>query len=99
MQKSLLIDSDILIDHLRKEEKAFDFFATEIENGSLLFVSVISRIEILAGMRIGEEVAVNNLFDIVTSIDVDEVIANRAGEYLRKFRKSYDLNYYNCCYG
>ena len=43
-------------------------------------------------MRGGEEVAVNNLFDIVTSIDVDEVIANRAGEYLRRFRKSYDLN-------
>ena len=59
-------------------KNAFDFFATEIENGSLLFVSVISRIEILAGMRGGEEVVVNNLFDIVTSIDVDEVIANRA---------------------
>ncbi len=49
MRKSLLIDSDVLIDHLRKVKNAFDFFATEIENGSLLFVSVISRIEILAG--------------------------------------------------
>lgn len=92
MQKSLLVDSDVLIDHLRKGKNAFDFFATVIENGSLLFISVISRIEILAGMRIGEEVAINNLFDIVTSIDVDEVIANSAGEYLRKFRKSCDLN-------
>ncbi len=92
MQKSLLIDSDVLIDHLRKEKNAFDFFTAEIESGSLLFVSVISRAEILAGIRSGEETIVNNLFDVVTPITVDEVIADRAGEYLRMFGKSDGLN-------
>jgi len=28
MSKSLLIDSDVLIDHLRKERKAFDFLSS-----------------------------------------------------------------------
>ncbi|MBF8278318.1 MAG: PINc protein, partial [Candidatus Brocadiaceae bacterium] len=74
MQKSLLIDSDVLIDHLRKEKNAFDFFATEIENGSLLFVSVISRIEIFAGMRSGEEVAVSNLLVALSSGDLRKAL-------------------------
>jgi len=36
MHRSLLVDSDILIDHLRKEKKALNFLDTEIEKGSLL---------------------------------------------------------------
>lgn len=59
---SFLIDSDILIDHLRKEKNAFQFLETELENDSLLFVSVISRVEIYAGMRKSEENIVKTLF-------------------------------------
>jgi len=36
MHMSLLIDSDILIDHLRKEKKALEFLDTEIEKGATL---------------------------------------------------------------
>ncbi len=90
--RSLLIDSDILIDHLRKEKNAFNFLETEIEKGSLLFLSVISRTEIYAGMRKGEEEIVSNLFDIITPVNVDTTIADKAGEYLRKFSKSHALN-------
>ena len=92
MHTSLLIDSDVLVDHLRKERKALDFLTAEIEKGSLLFVSVISRAEILAGMRSGEENAVKSLFELMTPIDIDVTIADKAGEYLRKFSKSHALN-------
>lgn len=92
MQKSLLIDSDVLIDHLRKDMNALDFLTAEIEKGSQLFVSVISRVEIFAGIRKGEEKAVNSLFEVMVPIDVDVAIADRAGEYLRKFSKSHALN-------
>ena len=51
MHRSLLIDSDVLIDHLRKDKNALDFLTTKIEEGSFLFVSVISRVEILAGIN------------------------------------------------
>jgi predicted nucleic acid-binding protein len=47
MSEALLIDSDILIDHLRKVQGALDYIQHEIEDGSPLFISVISRIEIL----------------------------------------------------
>ena len=92
MHRSLLIDSDILIDHLRKEKNAFNFLEAEIEKGSLLFLSVISRTEIYAGMRKGEEEIVCNLFDVITPVNVDTTIADKAGEYLRKFSKSHALN-------
>jgi|SRR3989304_8327016 len=92
MRRALLIDSDILIDHLRKEKKALDFLDAEIEKDSLLFLSVISRAEIYAGIRKGEEEAVNSLFEIITPVNVDTAIADKAGEYLRKFSKSHALN-------
>jgi predicted nucleic acid-binding protein len=92
MHRSLLVDSDVLIDHLRKERKALDFLAAEIEEGSLLFISVISRTEILAGMKSGEEDAVKSLFELMKPVDIDVTIADKAGEYLRKFSKSHALN-------
>jgi predicted nucleic acid-binding protein len=92
MSQALLIDSDILIDHLRKEQSALDYIQREIDDGSPLFISVISRIEILSGARKGEDETIRSLFDILTSVDVDLTIADEAGEYLMKFRKSHALS-------
>ena len=92
MDSPFLIDSDILIDHLRKEKNALHFLETEIENDSLLFVSVISRVEIYAGIRKGEEDIVKSLFEMLTPVDVNVMIADKAGEYLQKFSKSHTLN-------
>jgi len=92
MPGSLLIDSDVLIDHLRKEKQALRFLAAELENNSLIFVSVISRVEILAGIRKGEDAIVNSLFEILTPVNVDISIADRAGEYLRKYSRSHSMS-------
>lgn len=89
--RSLLIDSDVLIDFLRKVSSARGFFESEISAGSGLYCSVISRTEILAGIRQGEEEAIMGLFSVVTSVDVDSAIADRAGEYLRKYSKSHSV--------
>jgi len=92
MPQTLLIDSDILIDHLRKEQSALDYISQEIDGGSSLFISVISRIEILSGARKGEGETIQSLFELLTPVDVDLAIADRAGEYLMKFRKSNALS-------
>jgi predicted nucleic acid-binding protein len=92
MPKAFLIDSDILIDHLRKEQNALDYIRQKIDDGSPLFISVISRIEILSGARKGEDEAIQSLFDIFTPVDVDLAIADGAGEYMRKFRRSHALS-------
>jgi hypothetical protein len=92
MSRAILIDSDILIDHLRKEQSALDYIQQEIDDDSPLFISVISRIEILSGARKGEDETIRSLFDILTSVDVDLAIADEAGEYMRKFLKSHALS-------
>ena len=92
MPGSLLIDSDVLIDHLRKEKQALRFLAAELEKNSLIFVSVISRVEILAGIRKGEDAIINSLFEILTPVNVDISIADRAGEYLRKYSRSHSMS-------
>ena len=92
MHRSLLVDSDILIDHLRKEKNALYFLDTALEKGSLLFLSVVSRAEIYAGMRKGEDEAICSLFEIIKPVNVDATIADKAGEFLRKFSKSHALN-------
>ena len=92
MRKSMLIDSDILIDHLRKEKKALDFLDDETGRETLLFLSVISRAEIYAGLRKGEEESINSLFEVIAPVNIDSSIADKAGEYLKKFSKSHALN-------
>ena len=69
MPASLLLDSDILIDHLRKDEKALHYLQQEVDAGSLLFISVISRTEIFSGVRKGEEEGVLALLDLLTPVD------------------------------
>jgi len=92
MPQALLIDSDILIDHLRKEQSALDYIRQKIDDGSPLFISVLSRIEILSGARKGEDEIIRSLFDILIPVDVDLAIADGAGEYLKKFRKSHAVS-------
>lgn len=92
MPKSLLIDSDILIDHLRKSREALDYLGAQLDRGALLFISAISRTEIIAGVRKGEEEVVATLFEMLTAVNVDTAIADRAGEYLRKHAKSHALS-------
>jgi predicted nucleic acid-binding protein len=92
MSKSLLIDSDVIIDHLRKGQQALEFLSSELDAGSLLFMSVISRTEILAGIRKGEEEAIATLFELLSPVDVDASIADKAGQYLRTYTKSHALS-------
>lgn len=91
MPKAFLIDSDVLIDHLRGKPEAREFFEAKIEVGSLLFTSVISRVEIFAGIRKGEEKVVNSLLGLLTPVDIDVIVADTAGEYLKKFSRSHTL--------
>ncbi len=51
--------------------------------------SVLSRVELLWGMRTHERKATSALFAAVDWVDVDEEISELAGAYARKFRRSH----------
>ena len=86
-----VLDTNILIDHLRGKQSSTDFIKSLIADETKLLCSVITRIEILAGIRPGEENSINSLLKIFYEINVDTTIANLAGKYLNLYMKSHSL--------
>lgn len=88
---SCLIDSDVLIDHLRGHQKALDFIDSLFLDGAAVYFSVISEAEIYSNVRPGEASAVQALFHSLARLDVDGDIARKAGEYRARYWRSHGL--------
>lgn len=84
---SRLFDSTILIAHLRGDDRATKLLLDAADEGVL--ASVISRAEIEGGMRSGERRDVSQLFDGLLLLPVTDAVARRAGQQLRRFRRSH----------
>lgn len=85
----ILVDSDILIAHLRGLDAARDWLVDARRRTGPLAVSVLSIAEITGGMRSGERREVTRLLDSLQHLPVDDVVARRAGELRRRFRRSH----------
>jgi predicted nucleic acid-binding protein len=83
----LLLDSSVLIEHLRGNRAATATLVSVKRSGRL--ISAMSRVEIEGGMRSGEEAAIAALLDALTVVPVSNAIARRAGELLRTYRRSH----------
>ena len=83
-----LFDSSVLIAHLRGDERATDRLRLAVATDGA-FASVLSRTELEGGMRSAEGSSVNRLFAGVSLVPVSDAIAARAGEHLRRFRRSH----------
>jgi predicted nucleic acid-binding protein len=84
----MLVDSDVLIAHLRGDERARQFLLEQRRQGPL-HTSVVSVAEITGGMRSAERPAVWRLLGSLTTAPVTERIAIRAGEFARTYRSSH----------
>ena len=82
-----VFDSTVLIAHLRGDERTTALLIARPREERL--VSVVSRVEIEGGMRSAERADVARLFGVVTMVPVSDAIAQRAGEYLRTYRRSH----------
>ena len=71
----LLLDSDVLVDHLRGQRRI-------VAGGDDLHVSAVSRAELFSG-RGTEERRVRRLVESMASIPVDDAIAERAARLRR----------------
>lgn len=85
----ILVDSDVLIAHLRGFEVAHSWLVEARKEHGRLHVSCVSATEILGGMRSAERGAVGQLLESLQLTDIDERVARRAGEFMRRYRRSH----------
>lgn len=84
--KSVLIDTDILINFLRGRKAARDFLLNNLEE-SVFYCSAITVAEIFSGMKDHEKEKTAELIDSLNTVDVTREIAEKAGEYKRHEKK------------
>lgn len=85
----MLIDSDVLISHLRGKEVARDWLLALREASGRPSISAVSVTEVTGGMRSGERATVWRLLGSMRVEPVSDSIARRAGELMRKYRRSH----------
>ena len=76
----LIVDSSVLIDHLRGVERATNAIRQRAERGDELWAVTPVRTEILAGARPAELTAIGSLFAQLRWLDVTKELADAAGE-------------------
>ncbi len=86
---SVVIDTDVLIEYLRNNEKIVKRFAETYKKEKKLCYSPITRAEIVAGQRRGEEGITSRLFGLMECLKIDDAIGHKAGEYMKSYRASH----------
>lgn len=84
-----LFDTDILIEHLKGSEEATSLLL-EASSAGQAACSVLSRFELLAGMRSNERSQIRQLVDSLTNLEASMDVATRAGEWARSYRRSHE---------
>lgn len=84
----IVVDTSILIDHLRGRPQAREVLVAARSSGRRVWSSVVVRMELLGGMRSDERRRTHALIDAIEWVDVDSRIADRAGELARTHRRT-----------
>ena len=85
----ILLDSDVLIAHLRGDERATTWLEDVRRLHGQLATSAVCVAEITGGMRSGERTSVWRLLSRMRTEPVTDLTARRAGEFARRFRRSH----------
>lgn len=86
---NVLVDSSVLIDHLRGDPRATQLLAEHLRAGDEVWGVVVTRTEILAGMRSSERPATVHLLAQPFWLEVDVELADQAGRLARQYRRSH----------
>jgi predicted nucleic acid-binding protein len=85
----ILVDTDVLIASLRGIEIAREWLRDTRTRTGRLAVSVVTNAEIVGGMCSPERREVNRLLHSLRPLPVTDMIAHRAGELRRRYRRSH----------
>jgi len=81
-----LLDSGVLIRHLRGQRDAVRLLRA-LGKRERLAVASITRLEVHVGMREHERYRTQKLLSRFVTYELDGVIADRAGDYIREYRR------------
>jgi hypothetical protein len=84
-----VVDTSVLIDHLRGVPAARALLEEEVSGGEPLFASVLTKIEILAGMRPQESDRTRALLDALAWVEVSDAIAEQAGALANRYLRTH----------
>jgi len=90
MSNPVVLDTDIVIDFLKKKQPVIDRYLRLLESRVTPLLSPIVVAEIYAGGFEHEHKTIENLFDHCHTVNVDRAIATQAGRYAKQFRKSFN---------
>ena len=85
---TIVIDTSVLIDHLRGDDAAREALRGATAAGERLVGSVLTKVEVLAGMRTTEEATTRRLLDSLDWVEVDDDLAERAGGLANRYLPS-----------
>jgi predicted nucleic acid-binding protein len=85
----ILVDTDVLIANLRGIDTARDWLHDARIRTGRLAVSVVTNAEIVGGMRSAERREVTRLLNSLRPLPVTDMVAHRAGELRRRYRRSH----------
>lgn len=85
----VVFDTSVLIDHLRGRPEAREALTTVRADGRRVCASVVTRTELLGGMRSAERAGTHALIEAIEWFEVDVTIADRAGELARAYRRTH----------
>jgi len=86
---TVVVDTSVLVDHLRGDARARKVLLAAREDGDDLAASVLTRTELLAGVRSRERRELEALFTVLRWVDVDREIADRAGGLANRYLASH----------
>jgi hypothetical protein len=85
----ILLDSDVVIAHLRGRPEARDWLLDARRRTGRLATSAVTLTEVAGGMRSGERREVVRLLSSLEVFPVTERVGWRAGELMRTYRRSH----------
>lgn len=86
---TVVVDTSVLIDHLRGRAEARDALRALADSGEAMAGSVLTRTDLLAGMRAAEEEATLALLDAFDWLPVTAEVADGAGRLAQRYLRSH----------
>lgn len=85
----LVVDTSVLIDHLRADERALACLRAALAAGDELWSVTVVRTEVLSGARPGEEELIGRLLAQLRWLDVTADVADSAGRLANAYLRSH----------